>query len=112
MSAAAGGARDGAVTIAAREAITSAGVCRPGDALGVVQGDFAVVGTDPAAVAVEVVDRLLTTGGELVTLVRGAGADDTLASAVTDHLRRTRRDVEVSVLEGGQERYLLLVGVE
>jgi dihydroxyacetone kinase-like predicted kinase len=112
MSAAAGAARDGAVTIAAREAITSAGLCRPGDALGVVQGDFAVIGSDLAQVATEVVDRLLTTGGELVTLVRGADADDSLVGAVTDHLRRTRRDVEVCVLDGGQERYPLLVGVE
>jgi uncharacterized protein len=112
MSAAAGAARDGAVTVAARDAITMAGPCRAGDALGVIQGDFAVVGTDLAAVAVEVVDRLLTTGGELVTLVRGAEADDGLVTAVTDHLRRTRRDVEVTVLEGGQERYPLLVGVE
>jgi DAK2 domain fusion protein YloV len=112
MSAAAGAARDGAVTIAAREAITSAGLCRPGDALGVVQGDFAVVGTDLAAVAVEVVDRLLMTGGELVTLVRGEGAADDLVAAVSRHLRGTRRDVELSVLEGGQARYPLLVGVE
>jgi uncharacterized protein len=112
MSAAAGAARDGAVTVAARDAITTAGPCHAGDALGVIQGDFAVVGTDLAAVAVEVVDRLLTTGGELVTLVRGAGADDALVRAVTDHLRRRRRDVEVNVLDGGQERYPLLVGVE
>jgi uncharacterized protein len=112
MSAAAGAARDGAVTVAARNAITTAGPCRAGDALGVVQGDFAVVGTDLAAVAVEVVDRLLTTGGELVTLVRGADADDSLVRAVTDHLMRARRGVEVTVLDGGQERYPLLVGVE
>ena len=112
MSAAAGAARDGAVTVAARDAITTAGPCRAGDALGVVQGDFAVVGTDLAAVAVEVVDRLLTTGGELVTLVRGADADDDLLRAVSRHLRGTRRDVEVTVLDGGQERYPLLVGVE
>jgi uncharacterized protein len=112
MSAAAGATRDGAVTIAAREGITSAGLCRPGDALGVVQGDFAVVGSDLAQVAIEVVDRLLTTGGELVTLVRGAEAEDALVGAVTDHLRRARRDVEVCVLDGGQERYPLLVGVE
>jgi dihydroxyacetone kinase-like predicted kinase len=112
MSAAAGAARDGAVTVAAREGITSAGLCHPGDALGVVQGDFAVVGSDLAQVALEVVDRLLTTGVELVTLVRGADADDALVGAVTGHLRRTRRDVEVCVLDGGQERYPLLVGVE
>ena len=112
MSGAAGSARDGAVTIAVREAITTAGLCRPGDALGVVQGDFAVVGTDLAAVAVEGLDRLLATGGELVTLVRGADADDALVDAVTEHLRRGRRDLEVAVLDGGQERYPLLMGVE
>jgi hypothetical protein len=44
--------------------------------------------------------------------VRGAEADEALVTAVTGHLRRTRRDVEVSVLDGGQERYPLLVGVE
>jgi dihydroxyacetone kinase-like predicted kinase len=70
------------------------------------------VGADLTTVAIEVVDRLLTTGGELVTLVRGADADDELVTAVTDHLRRTRRTVEVTVLDGGQERYPLLVGVE
>ncbi len=112
MSAAAGAARDGAVTVAARTAITSAGLCRPGDALGVVQGDFAVVGDDLAAVAIEVLDRLLATGGELVTLVRGAEADDALVGAVTGHLRDSRRAVEVAVLDGGQERYPLLMAVE
>lgn len=112
MSAAAGAARDGAVTVAARDAITTAGPCRAGDVLGVVQGDFVIVGSDLATVAIDVVDRLLTTGGELATIVRGHDADDALVRAVTDHLRRTRRDVEVNVLAGGQERYHLLLGVE
>jgi hypothetical protein len=112
MSAAAGAARDGAVTVAVRDAITTAGLCRAGDALGVVQGDFAVVGQDLREVAVQVVDRLLATGGELVTVVTGADADPELVDALTAHLRRTRRDVEVVVLEGGQARYPLLLGVE
>lgn len=112
MSAASGAARDGAVTIAARDAITTAGVCRPGDALGVVQGDFAVIGSDLAQVATAVLDRLLAGGGELVTVVRGEGADDALVAAVTDHVRRTRFDVELCVLDGGQARYPLLLGVE
>jgi hypothetical protein len=78
----------------------------------VVQGDFAVVGTDLGEVAVRVVERLLATGGELVTLVTGAEAEPRLAETVTAHLRRTRRDVEVVVLDGGQLRYPLLLGVE
>jgi dihydroxyacetone kinase-like predicted kinase len=112
MSAAAGGCRDGAVTVAAQDAITTAGPCRLGDALGVVQGDFAVVGVELADVARQVLDRLLSGGGELVTVVRGAEADDALLGAVREHLRRVYRGVEVSVIDGGQDRYVLLLGVE
>ncbi len=100
------------MTVAAREAITSAGPCRAGDVLGVVQGDFVIVGTDLGDVATQVLDRLLSGGGELVTLVRGAEADDGLVPKLTEHLHRTRRDVEVSVLYGGQPRYPVLLGVE
>ena len=112
MSAAAGGARDGAVTVAVKNGLTSAGECRVGDALGVVDGDFAVVGQDLAAVAIEVVERLLSGGGELVTLVVGVGGHESLARAVAGHLRNKHRQVEVSVLNGGQPRYPLLIGVE
>ena len=74
MTAAARGARHGAVTVAARDAMTTAGPCRAGDVLGVVHGDFAIVGDDLREVAVDVLERLLGGGGELVTLVAGAEA--------------------------------------
>jgi dihydroxyacetone kinase-like predicted kinase len=112
MSAAAGATRDGAVTVAVRDAITTAGVCHAGDVLGVVQGDFTVVGDDLVVVAGEVLERLLSGGGELVTLVTGADAPPGLGAAVTERVRRHRRDVEIEVLDGGQPRYHLLVGVE
>ncbi len=112
MSAAAGAARDGAVTVAVREAITTAGICRPGDVLGIVSGDIAVVGHDHMTVGCAVLDRLLTGGGELVSLVGGDGVDDSLLEALRDHVRIGRPGVEVVVLDGGQPRYPLLVGVE
>ena len=74
MTATARHARHGAVTIAARQAMTMAGPCEPGDVLGVIEGDFAVVGDDLSTVATEVLERLLGGGGELVTLVGGAEA--------------------------------------
>jgi len=112
MSAAAGATRDGAVTVAVRDAITTAGVCRVGDVLGVVQGDFVIVGDDVATVAVEVATRLLSSGGELVTLVAGADVDPAMVAGVADRLRVGRRGLELSVLDGGQSRYPLLIGVE
>ncbi len=47
-----------------------------------------------------------------MTLVVGVGEHEPLARAVATHLRSTHRQVEVSVLNGGQPRYPLLIGVE
>jgi dihydroxyacetone kinase-like predicted kinase len=70
------------------------------------------VGDDVATVALQVAERLLSGGGELVTLVGGEGAGEALLATVADRLRHSRRDIEVSVLDGGQPRYPLLIGVE
>jgi dihydroxyacetone kinase-like predicted kinase len=103
--------RHGAVTVAARQAMTMAGACEPGDVLGVIAGDFAIVGQDLDAVATEVLDRLLGGGGELVTLV--AGADDAgLASRCAAYLGEAHPHVDAVVYDGGQERYPLLMSVE
>jgi dihydroxyacetone kinase-like predicted kinase len=111
MTAAAQGARHGAVTVAVKQAMTSAGPCEPGDVLGVVGGDFAVVGADLAEVAVTVLERLLTGGGELVTLVTGAGGD-ALVEPCRGWIECEHPGVDVLVYDGGQERYPLLLAVE
>ncbi|GIH27006.1 dihydroxyacetone kinase [Acrocarpospora phusangensis] len=111
MTDAAGHTRHGHVWVANREAMTSAGLCRPGDVLGVVDGDVALIGTALAEVAIEVADRLVSGGSELVTLVSGAEGD-TLAEAVQGHLDAVRPDIEVIHYAGGQGGYPLLIGVE
>jgi DAK2 domain fusion protein YloV len=112
MTSAAGHARHGAVTVAAGDAMTSVGPCRRGDILGVVDGDFAVIGDDITAVALEVVERLLSGGGEMVTLVRGEGCDTGLCDAVDAAVTSVRPAIEVVAYDGGQDRYALLIGVE
>lgn len=112
MTAAAGQTRHGAVTVAAREAVTMAGVCRPGDVLGVVDGDFAVIGADLLEVATEVVARMLAAGGELVTVVTGDAATEGLADGVARAVRRGHPEADTVVYRGGQPRYPLLLGVE
>ncbi|GEP36898.1 dihydroxyacetone kinase [Nocardioides psychrotolerans] len=111
MTATARHARHGAVTIAARQAMTMAGPCEPGDVLGVIAGDFAVVGHDLADVASGVLDRLLAGGGELVTLVAGEGSDG-LAEQAAAWVDQHHPHVDVVVYDGGQERYPLLLSVE
>ena len=112
MTAAAGHCRHGGVTVASRAAVTMAGVCKVGDVLGIVDGDFAVIGSDLVEVANTVVDRMLGSGGELVTVVTGADTDGALAEAVVAHVRAARPEVDTVVYDGGQPRYPLLIGVE
>jgi hypothetical protein len=98
------------VTVAGQEALTSAGRCRPGDALGSAEGDVVVIGADLAAVARDLLDRLLSAGGEMATLV--VGEDPALGDTVAAHLAAVHPTVEVVRYAGGAGAVPLLVGVE
>ncbi|MFB4316804.1 DAK2 domain-containing protein [Actinomadura sp. 21ATH] len=112
MTRAAGATRFGNLEVAAEEAFTSVGLCQPGDVLGLIEGDVAMIGEDLAAVARHVLDRLLSGGGELVTLISGTYAPEGLTGLLEAHLRDRHPDVEVGVYDGGQVLYPLLIGVE
>lgn len=111
MAEAAAATRTGAVVVATAEALTSAGHCVPGDVLGVIDRDVALLGRDVATVATGLLDRMLAGGGELVTVVLGAAQGPDVADAVAAHLEREHPFVEVCVYDGGQPAALLL-GVE
>jgi DAK2 domain fusion protein YloV len=112
MSSAAGHARHAAVTVAESPAMTMAGRCETGDVLGVIEGDFVEIGDSVADVAWSMTQRLLTAGGELLTLVAGADAEPGLIASLAERIRTQSRGIDVEVLDGGQSRYLLLIGLE
>jgi dihydroxyacetone kinase-like predicted kinase len=112
MSLAAEATRHGAVTTASKEALTSAGWCQAGDVLGTVSGEVVVVGKDLAVVGAEVVLRLLADGGELLTVINGAGGGPELSAMLERSAHEARSDLEVNVIDGGQATYPLLLGVE
>ncbi len=109
MSATAGHARHGAVTIAEAAAMTMAGRCEVGDVLGLLDGDFVEIGSSVPEVAERIIGRLAAGGGELLTLITGADAQPELVEQL-----RLRHDpgLDVEVVDGGQRRYLLLIGIE
>ena len=112
MAEAAGSTRWAEVTTAVREAVTMAGICRPGDVLGLIEGDVVLIGDDDETVGRELLERMLSGGGELVTVVTGAGAADGLGQRLADHVEKAYPPVEVVVYDGGQPHYPLLLGVE
>lgn len=112
MAEAAGACRYGEVCTASREALTVAGRCRPGDLLGLVDGEVHVIGADLEEVCRRLLDRMLGGGGELTTLVLGADAPAGLEERLRGHLTQAWPFVELHSYAGGQPRYHLLVGVE
>ena len=92
--------------------MTMVGPCEPGDVLGVVAGDFAVVGDNVLEVTISVLDQILSPAGEMVTVVLGEGDSEGVEARVTEYLRQERPEVDLVVYDGGQENYPLFIAVE
>ncbi|MFF5441874.1 DAK2 domain-containing protein [Streptomyces achromogenes] len=112
MTSAAGATRYAEVVVAERRSWTTAGICQAGDVLGLIDGDVAVIGTDVTATARTVLDRMLQSGGELVTLVVGDEAPGTVAAHLEARVRESYLAVDTVVYHGGRQGALLLIGVE
>ncbi|MFI9614187.1 DAK2 domain-containing protein [Streptomyces sp. NPDC052023] len=112
MTSAAGATRYGEVAVAERQAWTMAGICQAGDVLGLIDGDVAMIGTDVTGVAGTVLDRMLAAGGELVTLVLGDEAPQSVADHLQARVREAYLAVDTVVYRGGRQGALLLIGVE
>lgn len=100
------------LAVAERQSWTMAGICQAGDLLGLIDGDVAVIGTELAATAESVLDRMLSAGGELVTLVLGEDVPDSLAERLEGYVRDGHLAVDTVVYRGGRQSVPLLIGVE
>jgi hypothetical protein len=110
MARASSSTRYGAVTIASKQAITTAGRCQVGDVLGLVDGDIVEIGDDLTEVALRVVDRMSSSTSELVTVVTGLDCPAGLLDAIGTHLQSALVDLEV--VSGGQPFWPAIIGVE
>ncbi|WP_330332846.1 DAK2 domain-containing protein [Streptomyces sp. NBC_00536] len=112
MTAAAGATRHGELAIAERQSFTSAGICQAGDVLGLIDGDVAVIGSALAETAEAVLERMLGSGGELVTLVLGPEVPDALAARLEAYVQHGHLAVDTLTYRGGRYSAPLLIGVE
>ncbi len=110
MARASSATRYGGVTIASKEAITTAGRCQVGDVLGLFDGDIVEIGDSVTDVAVRVIERMSRSTSELVTLVTGLECPDDLVAEVESHLQSALVDLEV--VAGGQPYWPVIIGVE
>ncbi|MFD3540832.1 DAK2 domain-containing protein [Streptomyces sp. NPDC058662] len=112
MTAAAGATRYGELAVAERQSFTSAGICQAGDVLGLIDGDVAVIAPGLPETAEAVLDRMLGSGGELVTLVLGPDVPDALAERLEAYVQHGHLAVDTVTYRGGRYSAPLLIGVE
>jgi dihydroxyacetone kinase-like predicted kinase len=116
MARAAGAARHGSVRIATENALTWAGTCKPGDGLGIAGDEVLIVADDVTAAAIGLLDLLLASGGDLVTVLTGSELADTDIEAVGSVLERHMHDrhpgSELLIYRTGHRGDVLLIGVE
>jgi uncharacterized protein len=114
MARAAGAARSGSVRIATESALTFAGRCQPGDGLGIAGDEVLIVAADAAGAAIGLLDLLLASGGELVTVLIGAGieAEDPVADILKAHVHDHHPGTELMTYRTGHRGDALLIGVE
>ncbi|ORW89660.1 DAK2 domain-containing protein [Mycolicibacter terrae] len=112
MARAAGTTRHGSVRVATEQALTWAGTCRPGDGLGIAGDEVLIVAGDVGAAAIGLIDLLLAAGGELVTVLVGAGFDGKVVDALARHVHDQHPGIDLATYLTGHRGDALLIGVE
>ncbi|HEX2284886.1 MAG TPA: dihydroxyacetone kinase, partial [Mycobacterium sp.] len=112
MARAAAAARHGSVRVATEEALTWAGTCKPGDGLGIAGDEVLIVGEDVTAAGAGLIDLFLAAGGELVTVLTGAGVDGSVGDALQEHVHRRHPGIELVTYHTDHRGDALLIGVE
>lgn len=119
MAEAAAATRRGELALAGEDAITWVGRANAGDVVGFVDDEVVLIapGHPPApdmvaAAAANLLDLMLSSGGELATVLVGAEAPDGIGDALAEHMARAHPEVELAVYPGGQSESVLSFGVE
>jgi dihydroxyacetone kinase-like predicted kinase len=71
-----------------------------------------IVGDNVAAAGAGLIDLLLSSGGELVTVLTGAGVDPAVGAALHDHVHREHLGTELVTYHTGHGGDAVLIGVE
>lgn len=112
MSECASATRWGSLRVAEERALTLVGTCEQGDGLGLIGREVVVIERDARVAGTQLLDRVLASGGELVTLLVGVDADMDLIDHLASHVTDNHQGVDVMVYPCGQLGDLVQLGVE
>ena len=111
MTAAASQVVAGEVTIAVRDSGSDAGDISEGDYLGLSEGKVQVITDSLFKATTQLIGQLID-DHELVTLIAGAEAEDTITEEIVSWIEEKHPMIEVETHFGGQPLYPYFLGIE
>ncbi|MCL2461379.1 MAG: DAK2 domain-containing protein, partial [Defluviitaleaceae bacterium] len=112
MTASIGAVRTGQVTQAVRDAILNGKEIREGDHICVMDGEIVAVNAERRQAVMELLDIMLSAGGDVVSVYYGEGVRDAEADEMAEYVRENYQEFEVEMYAGGQPVYSFIVSVE
>ncbi len=102
----------GQVTFAARNSSVGNLEIHEGDVMGMIGSDITDIGSDINEVSAKITDKMIDDESALVTVYYGADVDEDTANKLASVIGAAHRDVDVSVVYGGQPVYYYMIAVE
>lgn len=102
----------GQVTVAVRDTTIDGQEIKKDNYMGIVDGSIKVTDPDRKKATLEMVKAMLDEDSEVITIIYGAGADQTEAQAIADEIQSWDEDYEIEIHEGDQPVYPYLISVE
>jgi len=112
MVSAMGAVRTGEITYAVRSTSYNEFQIDQGDVLAIVDDEIIATGSDPQAVLTQLLERLVDSDIEFVTILYGADITEEQARAAAEAAAERYPGVELEVHRGGQPLFYYLVSVE
>lgn len=112
MEQAAGEVHTGEVTVAVRDAQLDGLSVRVGQVLGLLDDQAVVAGSDRAAVALDLMERMGAAEAEVLTVYYGKDAPEDEANALAERARERYQGLDVEVVAGGQPYYPYIMSIE
>lgn len=104
--------KTGQVTFAVRDTSIDSKPIQAGDILGISDDGIAVVNKDIKACTFELIDTIVDSMSELVTIYYGEEVGESEAQVIAEYIKDKYEDLEIEVHYGGQPLYYYIISVE
>lgn len=104
--------KTGEVTFAVRDAMLGEQEIKEGDLIGIYQGEIAAAGTSQESVVLGLLNKMVDSDDELVTIYWGEDVTSETVENVIEQIEAAYPELEVDSHQGGQPLYYFLISVE